>query len=264
VVTPSRTELRKTFEAAARRYQQARPEYPAALFDTLISAAGLRPGDRALEIGCATGKATIPLAQRGLRITALELGPELARMARRNLAGFPGTEVIEADFDTWEPSAPAGYALVFAATSWHWPDPATRYQRAARLLRPGGYLAFWSATHVFPPGGDPIFGELQPVYDQIHGPAELDWPAPGELPDERGQIQASGCFDPVGVWPFDWEIRYTEAGYLALLDTFSSHIAMTPDQRARLDAEIHRRLAARPDGQLRRHWGAALHLARRT
>jgi hypothetical protein len=34
-------------------------------------------------------------------------------------------------------------------------------------------------------------------------------------------------------------------------------------QRDRLYGEIRRRLAARPDGRLRRHWGAALHVARR-
>ncbi len=38
---------------------------------------------------------------------------------------------------------------------------------------------------------------------------------------------------------------------------------MAPWQRDRLYAEIRRRLAARPDGRLRRHWGAVLHLARR-
>jgi len=34
-------------------------------------------------------------------------------------------------------------------------------------------------------------------------------------------------------------------------------------QRDRLYGEIRRRLAARPGGRLRRHWGAVLHVARR-
>jgi hypothetical protein len=34
-------------------------------------------------------------------------------------------------------------------------------------------------------------------------------------------------------------------------------------QRDRLYGEIRRRLAARPDGLLRRHWGAALTVGRR-
>jgi SAM-dependent methyltransferase len=62
---------------------------------------------------------------------------------------------------------------------------------------------------------------------------------------------------------FDWETTYDATGYLALLDTFSGHIAMEPSKRARLYSEIRRRLAQRPDGRLRRHWEAVLHVAQR-
>src|SRR5206468_9599915 len=98
-----REQLRQTFNQAAELYQRARPEYPAELFDDLVEAAGLAPGDRLLEVGCATGKATVPLARRGFLITCVELGPELAAAARRNLDGL-GAEVIEASFEDWQPS----------------------------------------------------------------------------------------------------------------------------------------------------------------
>ncbi len=62
---------------------------------------------------------------------------------------------------------------------------------------------------------------------------------------------------------FDWEIRYDAASYIALLATFSNHIAMQPGQKQRLYGEIRRRLTGRPGGLLRRHWGAVLHVARR-
>lgn len=61
--------LRTTFDAAAELYQQARPEYPEALYDALVNLTGIGTGDRVVEVGCATGKATLPLARRGLRIT---------------------------------------------------------------------------------------------------------------------------------------------------------------------------------------------------
>jgi hypothetical protein len=38
---------------------------------------------------------------------------------------------------------------------------------------------------------------------------------------------------------------------------------MGVEKRARLDAEIRRLLDARPDGRVRRHWQAILHVARR-
>ncbi len=130
-----RDRLRQAFDQVAESYDRARPDYPEHLFDDLIALTGIRPGDRLLEVGCATGKATRPLARRGFRITCIELGPELAAVARRNLAGYP-VEVVQGRFEEWRPGEPV--SLVFAATAWHWIDPAVRYARAWHVLRPGG------------------------------------------------------------------------------------------------------------------------------
>ena len=259
-----RERLRQTFDEAATLYQAARPEYPAGLYEDLLAVTALPPGDRILEIGCATGKATLPLARRGFAMTCIELGAGLARAARANLAGYD-VSVVEGTFESWRPPAGERFGLVFAATAWHWIDPAVRYQRAWAALRPGGHLAFWSAGHVFPDGGDPIFDELQAVYDEIgeSKPEDVVRPRPGELPTLAGEIEASGRFDLVHVRQFDWEIRYTAEEYIALLNTFSGHIAMAGWQRNRLFSVIRDRLGERPDGRLRRHWGAVLQVARR-
>ena len=63
--------LRETFNEDAARYDRARPRYPVQMFDDL-AAAGVAPGARVLEIGCGTGQATVPLAERGCRIVAVE------------------------------------------------------------------------------------------------------------------------------------------------------------------------------------------------
>ncbi|HEY2489197.1 MAG TPA: methyltransferase domain-containing protein [Streptosporangiaceae bacterium] len=258
--------LRQTFDSAAAKYQEARPEYPGELYAALVSLAGLRPeADSLCEVGSGPGKATIPLARRGFRITCVELGAALADEARRNLAGFGRVTVVNADFETWRPASPGAFGLVFAATAWHWIDPEIRYLKARELLKPGGHLAFWEAVHVFPDGGDPFFREIQDVYDEINEgmPPGSGFPRPDELTDSTAEIEASGLFTDVAVRRFDWEIRYTAEGYIRLLDTFSGHIAMADWQRDRLYGEIRRRLAARPDGRLRRHWGALLHVARK-
>ena len=56
--------LRRTFDPAADLYEAARPSYPNELFDDLVELARLELGNRLLEIGCATGKATRPLLER--------------------------------------------------------------------------------------------------------------------------------------------------------------------------------------------------------
>jgi SAM-dependent methyltransferase len=259
-----RERLRQTFDRATDIYQRARPDYPEELFDDLIRVTGLKAGDRLLEVGCATGKATLPLARRGFRITCIELGPELAAAARRNLAGFD-VGVIEVRFEEWTPRRGEQFDLIFAATAWEWVDPAVRYVKAWQALRPGGHLAFWSAFHVFPEGGDPFFEEIQDVYDEIGEglPPGSVWPRPGELEERSVEIEASGLFDVVHVRHFDWQRVYDAEQYIELLNTFSGHIAMEDWNRERLYSEIRLRLDRRPDKTVRRHWGAVLHIARR-
>jgi SAM-dependent methyltransferase len=262
-VPDERELLRRTFDTVANRYESARPAYPGELYDDLVALAALAPGARLLEIGSATGKATRPLLERGFQIVCVELGPRLAAEARRNLAGLP-VEVQVGTFEEWD-GEQESFALVYAATAWTWLDPAVRYRKAHALLRPGGHLAFWKARHAFPPGFDPFFTEIQEVYDEIGESYAAEWPPapPDEVPDDTAEIEASGCFTDVAVRRYVWELAYTADEYVALLSTFSGHIAMAPARREHLFAEIRRRIAAREDQRVRRHWLAILHVARR-
>jgi SAM-dependent methyltransferase len=173
--------------------------------------------------------------------------------------------VIEGRSEDWQTPEGERFDLVFAATAWDWIDPRLRYVKAAQALRRGGHLAFWDAAHVFPTDGDPFFAELQDIYDEIGEGLLPDptWPRPGELPDRTEEIEASKPFDVVDVRQFDWETTHDADSYVDLLNTFSGHLAMQEWQRQRPYGEIRRRLVARPAGLLRRHWGAALHIARR-
>ena len=60
-----------------------------------------------------------------------------------------------------------------------------------------------------------------------------------------------------------WAVRYTAEEYIALLGTFSDHIAMDPATRRHLFQEVRRRFARREDGRLTRHWSAVLTVGRR-
>jgi SAM-dependent methyltransferase len=255
-----REPLRRTFDSTADLYDAARPEYPDRLFDDLVELAGLAPGARLLEVGCATGKATRPLLARGFAVVCVELGAQLAERARRDLDGLP-VEIHVEPFETWQ-GDPGAFDLVYAATAWHWVDPELRYGKAHRLLRPGGHLAFWSALHAFPKGFDAFFTEIQEVYDAIGESFEGAWPPPPpeQARDSSEEIEASGLFEDVRVRRYVWEQEYTADEYIALLDTFSGHISMEAPKRERLYREIRVRLGGR---RVRRHWYAILHVARR-
>jgi hypothetical protein len=114
-------------------------------------------------------------------------------------------------------------------------------------------------------GGDPFFGEIQDIYDEIGEgrPPGQGQPRPGELPDDRAEIEGSGLFEVIAVRHYDWERVYPAEEYIELLNTFSGHLAMADWKRERLHGEIRRRLALRRDHSVRRHWGAVLQVARR-
>ncbi len=257
---------RISFDAVAQQYHGARPRYPDELYDKLVELTGIDEDSRLLEIGPGTGIATRAMAERGLHITALELGEHMAEFARQELAAFENVDVVTGDFETWKPGDRAPFDLIYAATAFHWIEPDVRYPRVAELLRPGGHLAIWTAGHVFPHGGDPFFREIQDVYDALGDSVDRDaaWAAPGELADEwSGELRRSGVFDDVQFLQFAWVVDYDVDAYIALLDTFSANLLRPPAERDYLYSEIRRRVAARDDKLLHRGWGAPLHLARR-
>lgn len=77
-----RLRRRASFDAGARAYDRARPGHPDPLFDDLVALAGIPAHGSVLEIGSGTGKATLPLAQRGFQLVGIELGANMAAIAR--------------------------------------------------------------------------------------------------------------------------------------------------------------------------------------
>jgi SAM-dependent methyltransferase len=265
-VMDDETRLRRasTFDQVAELYNSGRREVPDEIIHDLFNLAGIEPtGARVLEIGCGTGQATLPLARRGCRVVCVETGANLARVARRNLTGFPLVEVINARFEDWEPKG-AVFDIVFAATSWHWLDPRLRYPKAAALLKPAGVLAFTMGGHAFPPGFDTFFTEIQPCYEAIGVDRLPDSPPPPEvIPDARDEIERSGYFDRISIARHLWVEEFTADEYVAMLGTASDHILMEPEKREWLFAQMRQLIGARPGGRIRKHNLAILHVARK-
>lgn len=258
-----RERLRTTFASVAEQYDRARPTYPAAVFDDLAALAGLRPGSRVLEIGPGTGKATIDLARRGWQVVGVELAPQLAEVAQRNLAPFGNASVVTADFEEWEPERP-GFDAVTAFTALHWIAPEQRYAKPARLLRPGGTFAVVETHHVTPRSADPIWAETQADYDAVvPDPDNTPPPPPGEIRDLRAELRATRLFTEIEVRRHRWDVTYTADEWIAVLGTYSPNIALPPEQRRELFDRIRARIAARPGGTATRHYLAVLSLGKR-
>ena len=59
----------------------------------LVRHAGIRPGDRVLDVACGTGVVAVTAAPLGARVTGLDLTPELLVVARDN-AGRPAWRLL--------------------------------------------------------------------------------------------------------------------------------------------------------------------------
>jgi SAM-dependent methyltransferase len=258
-----RRRLRATFEEVPELYDRARPLYPPQLFDDLVAYAGLDATSRVLEIGCGTGQATLPLAERGLEVVCVELGAGLAEVARRRLAAFQHVEVVNALFEEWEAET-AGFDAVVAFTAFHWVDPEVMYAKPARLLRPGGALAVAETDHVQVEGGDPFWVEVQADYDAVvPNPDNRPPPRPEEVGDLRAEIEETGLFADVEVRRYLADLTYSAEEYIGVLDTYSPNRAMEPAKRERLFGLIRRRVEANPGGAVTKTYLFTLNLARR-
>ena len=185
-----------------------------------------------------------PLLERGFTVVCVELGEQLAERARHNLSGWP-VEVQVAPFECWD-GEEAAFDLVYAATAWHWLDPAIRYEKAHRHLRPGGCLAFWGASHAFPADFDPFFSDIQAVYEEIgeSRPGNGRRHRPSKCRISQPEIEASDLFDEAHVRRYLWSAPTPRTSTSRFWSTFSGHIAMAESKRQHLFAEIRRRRSA--------------------
>lgn len=256
-----REQLRATFNQAAVLYDRARPGYPARLVTDLVELTGIGPGCHVLEIGCGTGQLTLPLAERGCEIVAIDIGADMAALARRKLARHPSASVIVAAFEDWPlPAQP--FDVVVSATAFHWLDPAVRVNKAAEALCPGGALATIATHHVA--GGDvDFFVEVQACYEQWDPstPAGLRLPATADLPLDCAELDRSGRFGPATFRRYEWEQTYSTTAYRELLLTYSGHRALPPEaQRGLLDCISHL-IDSRYGGKITKRYQTELRLA---
>lgn len=121
---------------------------PLATFTTpaaalLVSFAGVKAGQRVLDVACGTGVVAVTAAQTGAQVSGLDLSPVLLADARRN------AELIEAPIDFREgdvealPYADASFDVVLSQFGHMFaPRPQRAVAEMLRVLRPGGRIAF--------------------------------------------------------------------------------------------------------------------------
>ncbi len=254
--------LRTTFNNVAELYDVIRPKYPAQLFVDLMDAVRLSAEADLLEIGPGTGQATEPLAKRGCSITAIELGIDLANLARQKLQAYSNVHIVTGAFEE-AVLPPEAFDLVYSATAFHWIAPEAKFSKPHALLRKNGYLAIIHTHHVSDGADDAFLFASQPIYAKTQpGALNKDFrpPLASQLkPDALDET----LFSPIFFRVFSAIARYTADEYVQLLSTYSGTIAMSPHCR-RIFLNDMRELIERDfNGRLDKHYAFTLTIGKK-
>jgi ubiquinone/menaquinone biosynthesis C-methylase UbiE len=138
-----------------------------------------------VELGCGTAYVSAWLARRGARVTGIDISRAQLATARRLAAehSLPIT-LIEGDAEATGLASSSFDLVVSEYGASLWCDPQRWLAEAARLLRPGGRLAFLTTSR-FVTLTSPVDGSL-PVTERFErpwfGPTRFDWREAVDLP----------------------------------------------------------------------------------
>ncbi len=117
----------------------------------VAEASSIGEGDEVLDVACGTGNATVPAAERGAKVTGLDITPELLEDAKRN-ADAAGVELTLLEGDAEDlPFGDASFDVVVSTFGCMFaPRHEVAAAEIARVLRPGGRIGIAAWT---PDGG---------------------------------------------------------------------------------------------------------------
>ncbi|CAM5672372.1 Class I SAM-dependent methyltransferase OS=Streptomyces rimosus subsp. rimosus (strain ATCC / DSM 40260 / JCM 4667 / NRRL 2234) OX=1265868 GN=SRIM_038490 PE=4 SV=1 [Streptomyces rimosus subsp. rimosus] len=227
-------EVAESFGSDAERYDRARPRYPRALIDRILTAA---PGTGVLDVGCGTGIVARQFAAAGCRVLGVDVDARMAGLARQY-----GLEAEVAAFEAVGPGRP---------------DLRRRRLRADLALGgPGGRArqggtgaaARRTAGRVLECGQLPprLAASFAEVYRRLlpDSLAARQWSASAVdgyaalCAKAADGIRAANAYGAPEQWRFDWEHTYTRDAWLDQVPTTGSHTRLSPAELDRVLAGI--------------------------
>ncbi|MET8613258.1 MULTISPECIES: class I SAM-dependent methyltransferase [Streptomyces] len=162
------------FDGLANNYDQARPRYPAELFQHLGEYLPTAGRLRVLDAGAGTGIALeglLPRLPADATVHAVDISTDMIRVGREK---FPQVEWHEGTAEEYLASCPpASFDLVLAAQSYQWMDRAAYLREAARCLDPAGVCLVIQNNRDHAAGGfasdyEDLLEELSPGYSRSY------------------------------------------------------------------------------------------------
>ena len=227
---------RGLFDSVASLYEATRPGYPAELAGFVALTAGIGPGSPVLEVGCGTGQLTKRLVPLGCALTAIDLGASMIEAARERVPGSGVTFQAVAFEDL---NAGAGsFDLVISGAAFHWIDPEVRFRQAARLLRPGGWLAVTGCSEHY---DEPLGSALEELW-LARAADDGAW---ATRPADAAAISASGLFETPVRRTFTLRATYPAEDVIGVENTRATSLSWPQGVRDGFNAELRQLLGGR-------------------
>lgn len=217
------------FEAHAAVYDEARPPYPAALWNAVRDLGVLEPGHDAVDLGAGTGQATGPIVAAGLNVTAVEPGPQLAARLK---SAYPAATVVQERAES-AMLPDRSFDLAVAATSIHWMDLDVVLPKVHRWLRPNGMFLVWRNVFGDPDVSTPFRDRIARIVADREAPPRAD--DAEELGATERALTRSGLFSREAAHTYRWSIELDHEQVHRLFTTFSN---WTPDEVERAASAV--------------------------
>ena len=171
----------------------------------------VRPGMRALDVGCGPGILSVTLAKAGCSVTGVDLSPGMLEEARRN-AERHGVEPAFMEGNAEElPFEDGTFDVVVSRwLVWNLPHPQDAYAEWLRVLKPGGSLLVIDGNH----------------YRYLHDPRYRSLKEGQEVP---GHAE-----------------KYMQGVSTAVIDRIAETLPLTDADRPAWDVAVLEKLGARP------------------
>jgi ubiquinone/menaquinone biosynthesis C-methylase UbiE len=209
------------FAGAAGYYARYRARYPDEVFAGLVGRLGLDGRQRALDLGCGPGTATVPLAGHVAEVVAVD--PEPAMLAEGlRLAERTGVDTISwmrGDSTTLGELDLGTFDLAVMAASFHWMERAETLRELDRLIRAAGAVVVitGSVSGTAPDLPDrPTWADAVVAVRERWIPFRRRWRDDGrsdqrtysQVRREHRDVMHASPFDRIDAFEVHWERRH--------------------------------------------------------
>ena len=224
--------LGKSFKKIGEEYQSGRKEYPKRLIEDVIQVSGINKCGAILDVGCGTGKSTIPFAKINSEIVGIDISEKMLKVARKLSIKHKNISYKKISFEKFT-SPQNSFDLILMGTSIHWLDAKIVFKKSSKLLKKGGYIAlFWEPTcslckKISLLGMKEIFLKNYPNYPRI--PSPINYPK-----NREEEIIKSNIFSKPIIKKYKFIQRYNQKQFISLINTYSWVISLNKRNRDRL------------------------------